>query len=75
MIQLKNLSQRLGCTIVVKCEWMNGITGRAEDRVAKEIIEIAKKENQTTLIGEIEDKSVLNSLSSLSASSGITLVL
>ena len=54
MISLKNLSEKLGCTILIKCEWMNGITGSSNDRIAAEIIKIAKNEKQTTLFAEAD---------------------
>lgn len=42
LILLKSLSQATGCTILAKCEFLNGAGGSPKDRVALSIIEMAK---------------------------------
>lgn len=43
LILLKSLSQATGCTILAKCEFLNGAGGSPKDRVALSIIEKAEK--------------------------------
>lgn len=42
LILLKSLSQATGCTILAKCEFLNGAGGSPKDRVALSIIETAE---------------------------------
>lgn len=42
LIILKSLSQATGCTILAKCEFLNGAGGSPKDRVALSIIETAE---------------------------------
>lgn len=43
LILLKSLSQATGCTILAKCEFLNGAGGSPKDRVALSIIETAEE--------------------------------
>src|SRR5512134_2488343 len=45
MVRLRDLSRRVGCTVLAKVEWMNpGLS--AKDRIALEVIEQAEKEGK-----------------------------